>query len=198
MKRLLASVLHDSWHGHAGGVEYYGCHKGARARFVFVRAGSSGSDLRSARDADRRLDAGRGPCSSFDFFISSISSAGHASPSASLLLLVARHSLPSPQCSLPATFMTSQDAHSRPRSSADAKSERMSTTDEKRTSVATTLPPHPPRSLAKDVVLICTVTLAMILNVSRVCPFLYAFAADPRRRRITPQSPSLFRPSAES
>ncbi|OJT07812.1 Drug resistance protein [Trametes pubescens] len=62
--------------------------------------------------------------------------------------------------------MTSQDAHTGPRSSVDAKSERMSTTTEKRTSVATTLPPHPPRSLAKDVVLICTVTLAMILNTA--------------------------------
>ncbi|KAI0833324.1 major facilitator superfamily domain-containing protein [Trametes gibbosa] len=39
---------------------------------------------------------------------------------------------------------------------------------EKRASVATTgtLPPHTPRSFAKDVILICTVTLAMILNTA--------------------------------
>ncbi|KAI0350433.1 efflux transporter [Trametes cingulata] len=41
-----------------------------------------------------------------------------------------------------------------------------STTDEKRNSVATTSPPRPPRSLAKDVILIGTVTLAMILNTA--------------------------------
>ncbi|KAI0364249.1 efflux transporter [Pilatotrama ljubarskyi] len=40
------------------------------------------------------------------------------------------------------------------------------TTDEKRNSVATTSPPHPPRSLIKDVILIGTVTLAMILNTA--------------------------------
>ncbi|KAI0761546.1 efflux transporter [Trametes elegans] len=56
---------------------------------------------------------------------------------------------------------------SRPDSPTDKKRDRMSVTSaEKRHSQASTTPAHPPRSLAKDVVLICTVTLAMILNTA--------------------------------
>ena len=64
-------------------------------------------------------------------------------------------------------MLTAPPAEDPPLSLEDEKTDTMSTTaPEKRDSVVEAKTVHPRRSFAKDVVLICTVTLAMILNVS--------------------------------